>query len=239
MYILTLILLLGNTDIKVFTDANALYNCGQYEASIQEYQSLISRGINNYNLYYNLGNAYFKTGRLGEAIYFYKKAQKLAPSDRDINFNLNFARARRTDNIKINQYPKFIRVTRDFFTSLSIDLLSIIASVLYFLLAALITYFLLYQRHFLGRSLKIWLASALLIVLIVLSVNIHRVNSREGVLVEDISEVRSGPSEEYTLVFTIHEGMELRIMEEQNGWMRIVLPDGLEGWLPAGKVRKI
>lgn len=239
MHLITLVLFLANADITVFTNANNLYNIGQYEASVQGYDSLISRGIENHIIYYNLGNCYFKLGNLGEAIYFYKKAQRLAPYDRDINFNLNFARARRADNVKGYQYPQFINMFVNFLGSLSINLLSIIAMVLYFGLAIFIALFFWYKKHFFGKSLKIWLGGVLLVVLIVLAVNIKRVNSPEGVLVESVSEVRSGPSEEYTLVFTIHEGMELKILEEQKGWFRIVLPDGLEGWLPAEKVKKI
>ena len=237
MYAIGLFILLSNS--ATFVTANNLYNSGQYEVSANEYETLIDKGIRNHKLYYNLGNCYFKLGRLGEAIYFYKKAQKLAPGDRDINFNLNFARSRRTDTIKIHQYPQFISLIMNFLNSLSINLMSIIATILYFSLVLIISIVIIYKKHLLGYSFKIWLSSVLLVVLIVLGVNIKRVNSQEGVIVDSISEVRSGPSEEYTLVFTIHDGTELKILESQNGWLRINLPDGLEGWLPASRVRKI
>ncbi|MDD2890269.1 MAG: tetratricopeptide repeat protein [bacterium] len=246
MKILFLLWLSVNSNTGVLTEANNFYNAGQYEASIEKYETLINKGIINHTIYYNLGNCYFKLGKYGNAIYFYKKAKRLAPDDRDINFNLDFARSRRADNIKTSQYPKFITSFVDFFTSLNVNFLVLLTSILYFLLAIMIIMS-LFKTRFPVKNYILGLFAALFVVLVVFIINFKMVNLREGVLIDSVAEVRSGPSEDYTLIFTIHEGMEMKILDEQirpttggqESWLKITLPGGLEGWLLADKVKKL
>ncbi|MFA5033871.1 MAG: tetratricopeptide repeat protein [bacterium] len=246
MKIILLLILSTNPDIATLTDANNLYNKGQYDASIEKYENLINKGVANHVIYYNLGNCYFKLGKFGNAVYFYKKAQRLAPGDHDINYNLDFVRSRLTDNLKTSQYPKFITSFIDFFTSLNVNFLSLFASILYFLLVITIIMS-LFKTRFPVKNYILGLFVALFVVLVVFIINFKTVNSREGVLIDNVAEVRSGPSEDYTLIFTIHEGMEMRILDEQirqttggqESWLKITLPGGLEGWLLAEKVKKL
>lgn len=234
MFIVVLILSLSDT----FEIANKLYNEGKYDYALQKYEYLVCSGIRNHTVYYNLGNCYFKTGKIGKAILFYKHAQKLKPADSDINFNLNFARARRVDELKISKPPKAIKIFLTLLKSPNINTLLIISTTLYFGLVALICIGLFVKVKY-GKKLKIVLCIILVITLAILFGNIRRINRQEGVLLEKVAEIRSGPSEDYTLIFTIHEGMEMKILEGQKDWLKIVLPDGLLGWVKTSQIGKI
>lgn len=217
--------------------AAELYTNGNYEEASAKYEYLLNSGINNHIIYYNLGNCYFKLGQLGKCILFYRKAQKLKPADSDINFNLNFVRSRRVDEIKRAEIPKVFKFFVTILTYPDIDILVIISSALYFGIISIVCVSLF--RKVRGNTIKIGLSIVLGIVLALVLLNLARLNRQEGVVLAKVVDVRSGPSQEYTLIFTIHEGMEVRILEEQNGWLKIILPDGLGGWIKADQIGKI
>ncbi len=218
--------------------ANKLYNDGNYESAMEKYEYLTDSGIRNHIIYYNLGNCYFKIGKLGKTILFYKRAQKLRPNDSDINFNLDFVRARRVDEVKTSQLPKIVISFLNLLKYPSINILSIITTFLYFGLASIICLS-LFGKMKLTPTLKIALPIALVLTLTIFWGNLTRINKQEGVLLDKIAEVRSGPSEDYTLIFTIHEGMEIKVLECQGEWAKIVLPNGFEGWLKTNQIGKV
>lgn len=230
-----------------FALANNLYNEGKYEHSLEKYEYIVSTGVKNHILYYNVGNCYFKLGKIGKAILFYKRAQKLKPGDADIDFNLNFARARRVDELKTYKPPKVIKVLLNLLKSPNINILLIVSSILYFGLVFIICLSLfikiLWERlpslENLIKTLRLGLSIVLVIVLAVLFSNLGQLNKREGVLLEQSAELRSGPSEEHTLICTIHEGMEMRILEEESDWLKITLPNDILGWVKTNQVGKI
>ena len=84
---------------------NAAYQNGNYQNAISDYEKLVNDGYEGVSLYYNLGNAYYKDGKLGYSILYYEKALKLAPNDDDIQHNLAIANSKTID--KINTLPRF------------------------------------------------------------------------------------------------------------------------------------
>jgi len=215
---------------NLFIQGNTLYSEGKYEDALTSYEKLLQKGIENHILYYNIGNAYFKLNKIGEAILYYKKAHKLAPLNKDITFNLNLARAHRVDVIKKLEKPLFTKFFLQLIHITSVNLATIITSALYFLLFVFLIIW-LFIKSLTIRYINTTLAILFLLSFGILGFNIKECKKKEGVLVTTIEDVRSGPSDDYTLVFTIHEGMEFVILEEEKGWARIVLPNGLEGWL--------
>jgi len=251
MFIFALIISLSRLpsvgQADTFTLANNLYNEGKYEYALEKYEYIVSTGVKNYALYYNLGNCYFKLGKIGSAILFYKRAQKLKPADTDIDFNLNFARARRVDEFKISEPPKIIKTLLDLLKSLSVNTLLVVSSILYFGLVAIIivgAYSIRPKVKFI-KTLRLGLSIVLVMVLAIFFSNLGQLNRKEGVLLEQSAELRSGPSEENTLICTIHEGMEMRILEEggstsgKNDWLKVILPNDVLGWVQANRVGKI
>lgn len=240
MYLIGLIFTLSLYDsLEV---ATTLYTTGDYELAITKYEYLLESGIYNYAVYYNLGNCYFKLGELGKTIFFYRKAQKLRPFDLDINFNLNFARSKRVDEVKSTELPKLVKLIINLLTYPNINSLAVVSSILYFgviFIACLSILGKVLPVAQISAKWKIGVTVGFVIVLSIFCINLERINRNEGVLLAKVAEVRSAPSEDYTLIFTIHEGMEVRILGERSGWVEIRLPDGLSGWVKGDQIGRI
>lgn len=80
--------------------ANQFYSDGNYEDAVNQYESILNSGYESSELYFNLGNAYFKLNQIPSAILYYEKARKLAPEDEQINFNLSLANSRIVDKME-------------------------------------------------------------------------------------------------------------------------------------------
>ena len=97
----------GSYADSLFLEANQLYGSQYYSESVSLYNQLINRGYSHTNLYYNLGNAYYQLGELGNAIWAYEKGLELRPQDDDLQFNLKVANARIVDRVRIPE-PFFL-----------------------------------------------------------------------------------------------------------------------------------
>ena len=89
----------------VMQKGNELYKNNQYQLAIDEYNKLIKQGYEGTSIYYNLGNAHYRLGKIGYAILYYEKALKFSPSDEDIKHNLSLARLGMKD--KVDTLPPF------------------------------------------------------------------------------------------------------------------------------------
>ena len=230
MIIWTLTHLTPKSIDSIFVSANNLYQQGEYQKALNGYTTLLSNGIEHSALYYNIGNCYYKLGEIGKAILFYKRAKKLDPWDKDIEFNLNFARSNRIDQLKELSRPKFVELILRFIHKISLNLSLLSASAIYFLIFIILSISLFFKKQ-IFKQINLILLAPLIFFIVLSSVNIRHINQREGVLLKQEGNVRSGPSPDYTLIFTIHEGMEFRILEQREDWARILLPNGMEGWL--------
>src|SRR6187455_2725816 len=85
--------------LKVYHEANIAYQKQEYEQSIKLYEDLVKNGDISFTVYYNLGNAYFKSGNFSKAILNYERALKISPDDEDANFNLKIASLKVVDKI--------------------------------------------------------------------------------------------------------------------------------------------
>jgi len=226
---------------NLYNQANGLYHDGQFEAARDRYRQVADYGVEDPRLFYNLGNAHFKAGELGRAILWYERALRLAPRDGDIEANLQFANL-----VKQDREPEEGNVVWDFlihaFFFPSLNELCISFS---FLLMVL---FILGVRRMRSRT-GISAGGVVLIVICIglvildgvyLGVRIHhQVTVEEGIVVADQGTARSGPGEEQTTVFVVHEGTKVRIARRQGDWMLVRLSNGLGGWLPGSVVEAI
>ncbi len=218
--------------------AESLYKEKDYGGAIEAYSRIIDGGLNNAFINYNLGNCYFKRGEIGRAILYYKRAKKLLPTDSDIDFNLNFARSQRVDVLGTPDKPRFIKFIMDFPGRFSINGLTIFSSSLFFMIFVLLSISLLYNKRLI-YNIIIGFVILLLLSLLPLCINLRERNIKEGVLIVQAQAVRSGPGEDYSLLFTLHEGAEFRILEEDEKYTRVVIESGFTGWIEKGSFEKV
>lgn len=225
----------------IFAQGNSEYHNGDYASAERHYREIVDSGIDSGPVYYNLGNACFKQNRLGEAIYYWQKARQKLPSDRDIRQNLELASLLLVDRIQIPEEPLPLRALSRVSGFLTIRQESRLILVLFVAANAFFSVYLLAKnprRAF--RALIACLATAILFLIFAgsLSWKIYERDFRKNaVVIEQKVDVRSGPGPENIVIFTIHEGIEVRVHESNNGWYQISLPNGWNGWLPQNDVR--
>ena len=224
----------------LYNEANRLYKEGSYPEAASIYTELVSKGVTNGYLFYNLGNTYFKQGAMGKTILWYARAKTLLPRDEDVATNLEFARRVRPDKIEEMPLPRLVVAGRTAVFGLNLSELTVAVSLLYLLtVVALVIFFLSKGQN--GRRIA-GKAAALLSVMLAISLlwlggRIHHSNRILGcVIMVSQVDAMSGPGDEYTRVMSLHEGAEALVQEEREGWFLIKLSSGLGGWIPAESV---
>lgn len=228
---------------QLMLNGNKLYQERQYENAIQAYQKILSQGYESGPLYFNLGNAYFRTGKLGYAIYNYEKGLKLVPNDDDLIYNLRIANSRTVD--KISELPKLFIVSwwEGIVTSLTITGWSILVIVFYLILISSVAVYLLIRKAALQRFAFIS-GSLSLAVLILVSVFLFARINREastnyGILLSQSYSVKVSPDSKSSDAFVVHEGIKFTIEDYVSDWFKIRLVDGKVGWVERNSIGQI
>lgn len=223
----------------LFQRGNENYEAENFDQAIEEYQKIVDLGIRNSKVFYNLGNAYFRKNQLGKAILNYRRALSLDPRDEDSIANLRFVKLFALDKIEEQRVNPLSNLLRWFLNLWSVDELIILASLSY-CLSIVFGILILFRRS--RRSLLLGLTILLVIFVIFsfsLATKLYFNSLKNGVLIAQQVEVRSGPGDDYILQFTGHEGLEFQINGEAEGWYRISLPNGVKGWIPKEAVEII
>jgi tetratricopeptide (TPR) repeat protein len=231
----------GNVD-TLFNTANKLYEEKAYEDAIQVYEAITDSGYVSAELYFNMGNAYYKTHQVAPAILYYEKAKKLKPNDDDINYNLELARTHMVDRIE-HIPPFFIKRWINGIVQLcTSNTWAIISLSLFVAGIALIILFLLIRILHI-RKLSFW-TGTLFIIFAVLTYLMsveqkEQMTSREQAIIFAPSvTIKSEPDESSTDLFVLHEGIKVNIEAHEDEWIMIRLPDGKKGWVK-GNVAEI
>jgi tetratricopeptide (TPR) repeat protein len=220
---------------RIFQAGNEYYAQNNYKAAIQQYQKVLESGAVSDAVLYNLANAHFKNNQLGSAILFYEKAQRLAPHDRDISENLSFARTRIADKVDRPPEGVFVSLVKRMTNWLSLDAETALAVV--FFIAANGAFALFWLDVIPGFSrLALYASIALLVLFMILgSSNLLRIywqeTVQEGVVLVEKADVLSGPASDSPILFSVHEGLKVRIENDLPDWVQISLENGWNGWV--------
>jgi tetratricopeptide (TPR) repeat protein len=239
-------LLVGQVPLKqdepatLFSRGNSEYQKGNYAAAEYFYLQILSAEAESGAVYYNLGNACFKQKKLGSAIYYWEKAQQQAPADNDIKDNLQLAGLMIVDRIETKSDPFPLRMLSAMQSFLSIRQTGWIVLALFVGANLFFSLYLISKSRNSFRALLVAFVFAILLIAfgISLSWKIYQQDYvRQGIVVEQKADVRSGPGQENIAVFTIHEGIKVRVLSTTGGWYQISLPNGWNGWLPRDYLR--
>ncbi len=227
---------------RVFERANALYAGGSYDEAAALYEQIAEDGFENADVYYNLGNACFKSGRVGRAVLAYERALRLEPGHEDAAANLAFVRGRLADRQTSAAESAFGEALDSAYRRLPSTTLAVVASILYFGLA--LVFIVAILRGGLGpwAARVAWvLGVVLLVTAAAAAVKVHAVrSSREAVVLEREVAARTGPGDDFVIEFKLHEGTTVRLREVRGAWVRAsVAGTDLEGWLPGAAVEAV
>ena len=227
---------MGQSGTKYFFEqGNQAYREGNYEAALEWYRKIVDSGFEASQVYYNMGNCYYKQDRTGLAVLYYEKARKLNPNDREINENLQLANLKVKDRIELP--PQFFLFAwwDQMMTFLNISQLARLTLVFYVTaIALLIALFFLRPGGMRRATLYALVGFAILTLFstYVLLSNIHVAKNRvEAVVLSSSINVLSEPNENSTDIFLLHEGAKVVLDEQRGEWVKISLPDGKAGWV--------
>ena len=243
--ITVLFILLNNAHIGItqdsmilFEEANDAYEKGYYQKAIRSYESIVNFGIENAIVYYNLGNSYFKNRQLGKAILNYERALRINPNDEDIRYNLMYAKS--FINQEETKKPPLNRFIQNLYQIFSLNELTIILSIMYFLLAVFLCLMILKKNSFLFWT-NISLGIIFLLNFVWFYSRFYQEEITKSVIViASESNVYNGPGEEYSIGFVVPEGKKLIILGKKEEWSIIGLKErGLKGWIHKDSIEKI
>jgi tetratricopeptide (TPR) repeat protein len=219
---------------QVFEDAERLYNGGRYSEAAAQYESLLAEGTEDGHLYYNLGNAFFKSGRLGKAVLAYERALRLMPGDEDVRANLAFANEMIADAVSGPELPGYLAWAIDLYRGSSPDTFAALLSIAFILGGAAGSCLLLGCGARFRVPLFYFLGGLLVLAVLsgaALSGKLAPADEEQAVVLSARSEVRSGPGETNPQLAEIHEGLKLTVRSRRDDWFQVTLPNGLTGWV--------
>lgn len=235
--------LMAISDTEMVLKGNNAYKAGMYNQAVFCYQEVLKKGLASSQLYYNLGNASFKSNDIPSAILYYEKAKKLRPNDENIDFNLKLANSKIVD--KIEQVPQLFikRWWTTLFNLLSLDALAMLSIASFTLFFVLLSIF-LFAGPLKVRKIAFWIGVGFL-VLSVSSFGIAQrkhhalVTQKEAIVFTPAVTVKSSPDENSVDLFVVHEGAKVTILDTIGTWQEIRIGNGSEGWIKAVDTHRI
>ncbi|AUC16250.1 hypothetical protein BTO06_14250 [Tenacibaculum sp. SZ-18] len=220
---------------KLFSEANNYYKNGNYENAIKLYEQITASGNVSTELFYNLGNSYYKINKVGPSIYNYEKALLLDPLNEDAANNLIFAQRLSLDRIEELPKSALQKFNENYLNKLHYNQWATFSVVLS-LLAAL--FFLLYYFSTSPSIKRLFFTSAiisalLLTTVILITVNQYGTDNRkiEAIIYSTEVSVKNEPTKSAEEAFILHEGTKVNVLDEVDNWKKIKLIDGKIGWL--------
>jgi tetratricopeptide (TPR) repeat protein len=224
---------LGATPAEDFQRANQLYEEREFEEAIKLYRQVLDQNLQSAHLYYNLGNAYFKSGDLGHAVLNYLRAKRMAPGDDDINQNLRFA----SSFTRIQMEGVRLNPIRSLFESIlepyHVNLLAWISSFFFVLLFVLLA-----VRYGLGIRnglLKAGIITTLVLVICPSLLTTFKYHNdyliERAVLVAEDCPVRTGPSDQSDVELQAAPGLVVEVVDESGDWFNVLFANKRRGWI--------
>jgi tetratricopeptide (TPR) repeat protein len=228
----------------VFVAANEKYNSGNYTVAIEKYNEILNSGNHSSELYFNLGNAYYKLDSLAQSIYYYEKGIKYFPNDHSLIQNLEYLNNLTVDNIEFlpeDILSKQFNYLLKYFSLTTWSIISIIVGTLSCFLF-IIYYFSKSPKAKRFTFIIFILSFVLTSFLIFINFKIYNFqgNYEFGIVFKDVIEVNFEPNDKSEVLFKIHEGTKIEIIENfDNDWLKIKLPNGEVGWVIKNQIKII
>jgi len=233
----------AQTAEQLFENANKLYQENKFEEAIKTYEEIEAKGVISSEIYYNIGNAYYKLNKVAPTIYNYEKALKIDPLNEDARNNLIFSKRLTID--KIEEIPQSFlqKMNKNYLQKLSFNQWAIVTIVFSFLGA--VFFLLFYFSYISGRKRFFFTTSIISFILLISSVIItfnqyHLAkNNVEAIIFSETVEVKNEPLASSSEAFTLHEGTKVSVLDEVDAWKKIKLADGKIGWILSEEIKVI
>jgi len=227
---------LANT--ALFDEGNKFYEQKQYDKSIESYKKILDLKIESAELYFNLGNAYFKNGDLGHAILYYMKAKRLAPADQAIRHNLEFAQrfsSLQMEGVELNPVTSFLATLVDTYT------LTFLAWTASFFFVLFVIVLIIRFGIGINRSVvRVAMVFSLLFVMISSGFTTFKYRyeylTRRAVIIAEQPAVYTGASELSDIELEGAPGLIVEVISESADFYNVLFENKRRGWIKKGLI---
>ncbi len=224
-------------------EGDSAYVRNDFASAIQIYENLLKKG-EAAEVYYNLGNSYYKAGEIAKAILNYERALLLQPGNADIRANLEIARSKTIDKVVPVPEIFFVSWIKSLINSMSIDTWAKLGIVFFILLLGAL-YLFFFSKQIVWKKTG-FIAGFVLLAFVILT-NLFAsqqkndlIDRNHAIVLSPSVTVRSTPSDSGTSLFILHEGHKVQIKDNSmREWKEIRLEDGKVGWVPASAIEVI
>ena len=227
-----------------FLEANNLYNDSKYEQSIQVYLQILDSDAHSSELYFNIGNAYYRLNDIANSILYYEKSLKLDSSDNDVINNLNMVKNALIDDIAVVPTSFFDEQLNKISNLFDYSLWGIVLISLSFIFLLLFIIYFFSNKPIIKRTAFTSLFFIIMIIALTawISINAYEKNHLEkyAIIFSTKIEIKADPNERSENLLTLHLGTKVRIIDNFNDeWLKIKLVNGQEGWIKNNQIKII
>jgi tetratricopeptide (TPR) repeat protein len=224
-------------------EAETAYTNEDYARAAELYEEILKTYGASSTVYYNLGNAYYKSGKTASAILNYERALLINPGDKDLRHNLTVAKLRTTDKIEPVGEFFLIEWFRSVQNMFSVDTWATIGLACFALFVGCLALYFFSKRMALK---KIGFYAGMILLALVIAANVfarnqkHALQNRSGAIVfAPTVTIKSSPDNSGMDLFVLHEGTKVFIKSAVGEWNEIELEDGNVGWIRQKDLEKI
>ena len=233
----------GQSPEVLFRQGNQMYQQGRLEDARSAYENIVAMGYGSGELFYNLGNTYYRLGEIARAILSYERALRYLPQDDDIRHNLELANLLITDRIEPTPRLFFLEFWEDLKNALSLQSTTWLGYFAYLLLLASLTLLVLARTYLWKRIGMISALASLCLftsLLVLFAAQLADVTEEnEAVVMEAVVTVKNSPDVGSSDAFVLHSGVKVEITDSVSDWIEIRLADGKVGWIELSTVERI
>lgn len=245
VWLLLAMICFGGTSAKAVTKNNAdtEYQKGNYQQAIRDYEEILKNG-ESAEIYFNLGNAYYRTDNITKAVLNYERARLLSPGDDDINFNLQFARSKTIDKITPESEMFFVTWYKSLVNFTSVDNWAK-TGILCIVMALLLVLLYLFGPQLLLRKIGFFGGLAFFVIFLLSNLFAFQqkqaLDNRTGAIIISPSvNIKKTPAKNSADQFVLHEGTRVDIIDKgMTDWRCIRVGDGREGWIETKAIEEI
>ena len=226
---------------SLFALGNRYFRIEKYDYALDAYSAILEQ-VEHPDLYFNMGNTFYRSGDVGKAVWAYEKGLQFSPRQKDLNHNLDIVNTRVQDRIEMPQGYFFIEWYSSLKNQYTLQDLIVWGGlmILLFAFAGFFKEFGILDMVFAGRTQIFFLILTVIIHGLALDKYWELSDREEGVVVSPVVNVRSAPVDrDEKVIFRIHEGLKVDIAQSQPGWFEIILLDGKKGWIPYKSLLKL
>ena len=227
--------LYGNDSL--FINANNDYANKNYLSASEKYENILSYNLESVELYYNLGNSYFKLDEIHKAIYNYEKALIIDQDFTEAKENIELSKLKLID--KIDEMPElfFISIYKEIQNIFSLKIWVFITLISIWLSVIILIFNKIKKNK--NNLTYLLLIISFLLLFLTNSIYNNNKNIRAAIIYSPVIEVMSAPSEESTKLFNLHIGTKVNINDQIENWVNIKLTNGKKGWVLVENLKEL